>query len=708
MDQAELAYRLRFEGLITRTSTAMINLPLEQIDSGIERALADIGAFAEVDRSYIFLFDDTATHVSNTHEWCAQGVQPEIAHLQNLPVSDFPWIEERLQRGEAVHVPRIRDLPPEAVAERAEWEAESIKSILLVPMKAAGHVLGYVGFDSVHAEKTWRPEIIDLLKIFGEIVLNARARKLGETALRNSDERFRALLESAPDAMVIIDHAGRIDLVNAQAEKLFGYLRGEMIGQPIELLVPEKLRASHARDRANYSAMPKLRPMGAGRELAGRHRDGHEFPIEVSLSPMQTRNGRFVISAVRDISDRKRTDVELRKARDEALAGSRAKSEFVANMSHEIRTPMNGIIGMTEAILDTPLSSAQRDAAETIRYSADALLKIINDILDFSKIEAGMLRLDRTELDLRDAMQRGLALLHESASAKGLRLTWAIDPQLAGHYKADSGRLQQILINLVSNALKFTDRGEVSVRADLAERGEQQDLIRFTVRDTGIGIMPDQLGKLFQPFMQADASITRRHGGTGLGLAISKQLAELMGGAIGVDSEPGHGSRFWFTVRFERVVTRSAAIAPARPTSADPAVVAETHGNGALRVLVAEDNPVNQVVARNQLAKLGVRAHFVENGQQALDALAKSPADIVFMDCQMPELDGYAATAEIRRREHGDRRTWIIAMTAHAMGGDRQKCLAAGMDDYLAKPVSTQALREALQRYQHRATSQAA
>src|SRR5581483_4268672 len=291
MDSAELAYRLRFESLITRTSTAMINLPLEQIDDGIERALADIGRFAEVDRSYVFLFDETATHVSNTHEWCAPGVQPEMAHLQSLPIRDFPWLQARLLRSEAVHVPRVRDLPPEAVAERAEWESESIQSILLVPMTAGGRVLGYVGFDSVHAEKAWPPEIIDLLKIFGEIVLNARARKLGETALRNSDERFRALLESAPDAMVIIDHTGRIDLVNAQAEKLFGYRREQMIGRPIELLVPEKLRASHARDRASFAANPKLRPMGAGRELAGRHRDGHEFPIEVSLSPMRTRNG---------------------------------------------------------------------------------------------------------------------------------------------------------------------------------------------------------------------------------------------------------------------------------------------------------------------------------------------------------------------------------------------------------------------------------
>ncbi len=362
-------------------------------------------------------------------------------------------------------------------------------------------------------------------------------------ALTRSKDTFRGLLESAPDAMVIVDQSGEIVLVNAQTEQVFGYRREELVGERVEMLVPDRCREHHRCTREGYSNAPHRRAMEAGLELFGQRKDGSEFPVEISLSPLKTEAGTLVSSAIRDITARKRVESQLAEARA-AMEASRLKSEFLTNMSHEMHTPMNGVIGMTDLLRDTALNPVQRDFADKLAASSEALLALITDLLEFSTIDAGSVELNPTAFDLRRVVEEAYEPFAREARTKGLDVTCRVDAELPTAVCGDHARVRQILSALLSNATKFTAAGEVTLR--VSNLGG--NLVHFAVSDTGLGIDEEWASRLFEAFVQADMSASRRYGGAGLGLAISRELVERMGGEIGAGPREGGGSVFWFRV----------------------------------------------------------------------------------------------------------------------------------------------------------------
>lgn len=395
-----------------------------------------------------------------------------------------------------------------------------------------------------------------------------------------------------------------------------------------------------------------------------------------------------------EIEQRKRIEKELHKAKEIAEAASKTKSEFLANMSHEIRTPMNGILGTLQLLQGSVMSESQKQYVSIAYNSGESLLSLLNDILDFSKIEAGKLELEYIPFDVRSLINELAVLLKQKADERRVVIKTELDSEIPEVIRGDSVRIRQILSNLLTNAIKFTEDGDVTMRVSVLEKDDSYARLRFEIIDTGIGISENVQRKLFNSFTQADGSTTRKYGGTGLGLAIVRQLVTMMRGRLGVNSEPGKGSTFWAEIAFEIAHEIASATSEKKPVEE----VLELEG----LALLVEDNPVNQVVAKKMLEKVGIKYEVVNNGEEAVNRLQQNhDFDLVLMDCQMPVMDGYEATQRLREYEKENRLEHlpVIAMTANAMEGDKDKCLAAGMDDYVAKPVKQQALRETLAKY---------
>ena len=684
---------------------------LEDAAAGIVEALCDVaggafGAVWRVDRRQgrtLFCVDT----------WTRPGAAPGFAEVtrtqQFAPMEGLPgrvWAT-----GKSVWVDDTTEGPTGPRASAA---------------KAAGLRSGFAMPITGTTDSGVSPNVAGVIEIFGSDAtpLDAQSlavldslrsqisqfleRRRSEEALRLSEERTRLIIDSALDAVVTVDGRGIVHAWNAQAERTFGWTAAEAIGRLLgDLVVPLAQRRAHQEGLERYQRGRESRILGQRVELSAVHRDGREFPVEVSISPVTRARGRdgdggpgglpvLYSGFIRDITARRESEEALRRAKEAAEAAVAAKSDFLATMSHEIRTPMNSVIGLTGLLLDTPLSKTQRQFAQTVRGAGESLLTIINDILDFSKVDAGQMELEALVFAPSDLVQDVVELLGPAAKDHGLRLLSEVDPAVPAAVVSDPGRVRQVLTNLVGNAVKFTERGEVRLAVDVADADAQTVRVRFRITDTGVGIAPDVLARLFRPFSQADSSMSRRYGGTGLGLAICDRLVRLMGGTVDADSVIGRGS--CFTVILPMARADAASVQRARHDRLAP-VMPVNAARGQVRALVVEDNPANQMVALAMLKRLGVRADYVGDGAEAVDAVVRVPYDVVLMDCQMPHMDGYTAARHIRQAEAAGHRLPIIAMTANALAGERERCLAAGMDDYLAKPVRIAEVADMLARW---------
>jgi two-component system sensor histidine kinase/response regulator len=569
-----------------------------------------------------------------------------------------------------------------AVAALAEFlgiPAESVETVLRSPTSRAAP--DAVGDDA------------GLVTLVREMVMMARARADAEAALRSGEERYRSLVERSQDAIFSLDYAGKIVFASPAAEHLFGYSIEEWLGMDAEtVVIPEELKRLEISTAAARRGIP-----GLPEQWSLRHKNGSIVRIEAARSPIHDNAGTVIGAQViaRDVSERHRAEQmreaaarELSRAREDAVAASRAKSAFVANMSHELRTPLNGVIGMVDLLAQTELDPRQMRYVDVARSSASLLLSVINDILDFSKIEAGKLEFERIAFSLSDLVEEVATMMELSAEDKGLELTCQTEAALVSPLVGDPARARQVLVNLINNAIKFTAAGEIAVRTRLIGGTGDRVHVRVEVRDTGVGISLEAQRNLFQPFSQVDASTTRKHGGTGLGLAICRELVQRMGGQIGVLSTPGGGSTFWFTLDLER---------PPPGSETTPSADARLVG---LRVLAVDDNATNREILRAQLVAAGTRCEVASSGREALASLgaaakARDPFVLAVLDQHMPEMDGF----ELARRIKGDPKTAstrLIMIGSIGRPLDPRELQALGVLTWATKPIWRSQLLRAL------------
>lgn len=528
-------------------------------------------------------------------------------------------------------------------------------------------------------------------QMFTLILRDMTTRRIAEEKENAARAQFEVAVTGALDAIVIINERGDIVEFNPAAENIFGRQRDDVIGKSMgDLIIPENYRGAHQEGMTRYLDTGYGPALNKRLEITALHASGKEFDVELTITTTDGSDGKLFIGYLRDITDRKLAAAELVQSKERAEIANKTKSSFLAMMSHEIRTPLNGVIGILGMLQDGGLGAEQERLLQTGRRSGQALLGIINDILDFSKLEAGKLELESAPFTTENLMQSVFDLAQSHAAGKNLEFNYSVGKDVPHVLLGDPDRLRQILLNLAWNAVKFTPAGFVEMKLEGSDRTQQPQTYRFSVVDSGVGIPKEKQRDLFSEFSTLDASYSRKFGGTGLGLAICKSLVEAMGGRIGLESEQGRGSTFWFDVALQHAEASSV------PDEGDEELLPLISAIAGARVLVAEDNLTNQLVVTSVLERMGCQVDVVANGAEAIESVSERGYDAVIMDLSMPEMDGLAATKVIRARSDERATTPIIGLTAYALDEDREKALAAGMNDFVPKPIARAVLYRAL------------
>ncbi|MBU3671251.1 MAG: response regulator [Sinobacteraceae bacterium] len=686
-----------YRALIRQLAISFISTYADDADPGTDAALQMIGRFLHADRAYVFAYHHDSRSTSNTHEWCADGIVPQVESLQGIPMDAVPeWVGPH-SAGRSLIIESVPDLPSGNL--REILMPQGINSLIAVPLMDGSDCQGFVGIDIVGRSQTFGAEEHEMLLFFAQLLVSVNRRRRVDATLR----KLSLAVEQSSEAIIITDVAGSIEYVNDTFVRQTGFDRSEVMGRTPSMLASGKTAPQ------TYEQM--WRALRAGKAWKGqflnRHKQGHEYYVFSIITPLSNskREITHFVAVNEDVTEKKRIGQELDRhrhqleelveqrtsdlqlAKEVAEQANRAKSEFLANMSHELRTPLNSVLGMSEVLqmgdVYGPLNDRQFNALEQIRESGQHLLKLISEILDLARIEAGKFTLDLQSVDVSKAAVGALRLMEQTAHAKTIQLDYRQGLEAQGaSMVADEQRVRQILFNLLGNAIKFTPSGgSVSLQVRLDRAAER---VCFAVSDTGEGIPLEAQTRLFQPFTQFETTTTKRHAGSGLGLSIVKRLMDMHGGEVTVRSVVGEGSVF--TVHFPWK-------APDRVTA--PAMVASPYSAMHKTVLIVEDNAMNVVPLRDYLEANGYAVDVATDGTQALARAAKREYDAILMDLQMPEMDGLEATRQLRRIPGHDA-TPIIALTSFATPGDRERCLAAGMNHYMPKPISFRALGELL------------
>ncbi|WP_017730579.1 PAS domain S-box protein [Nafulsella turpanensis] len=650
---------------------------MEDLHDPINLALEKLGRHTDVSRVYIFEDSLDGVFTTNTFEWCSRNVQPQIENMQNIPYSVIPSFKRRTLRGGLI-CNDIRQLPEDM---QEILEPQEIKSIMAFPIFVKKKYRGFVGFDNCRQYREWEESEVQLLKTFTHLLGNVFERQEAEGQILASEEKYRSAVDNLTEVIFQTDEKSFLTFLNPAWTDITGFAMEESLGHNLldYIHIEDRIEMDELYDLLMEQKIDFCRQMLRLITKTGEIR-WIEVYARVTLDQFNQMEG--ISGTLNDVTDRKLAEEALILAKEQAEQASQAKAQFLSTMSHEIRTPMNGVIGITNLLLKEQPRPDQLRNLKLLKFSGENLLYLLNDILDFSKIEAGKVTFEEVDFNIKTLLSGIKQSLGTRANEdKDIRLRMLTDDEMPEMLLGDPTRLSQILNNLIGNAIKFTEKGSVTLTVDVLEKNKQEVVLEFSVRDTGIGIPQEKLEHIFDSFSQASSDTTRKYGGTGLGLAITKKLLELQGSKIRVESELGVGSKFYFQLSFKQSKTKPEEESLYQPVSNG------THSLQGQQILLVEDNPVNVVVASQFLGDWGARIVVAENGEQALQHIEQESFCLVLMDLQMPVMDGYEATRHIRKK-YSSEELPIIALTADAMQGVREQIFANGMNDYVSKPFT--------------------